>query len=50
MPEDRKDGVNADINSTRAGSDNRNLLVEVEVDRRGLATPVVWVGDKQYRF
>ena len=51
MPEDRKDGVNADINSTRSGSSSRNLLVEVKVDNRGLATPVgLWVGDKQYRF
>ncbi|PSB55934.1 membrane-anchored protein [Chamaesiphon polymorphus CCALA 037] len=49
MPEDRKDGVNTDISSTRSG--NRNLLVEVKVDNRGLATPVsLWVGDKQYRF
>jgi uncharacterized membrane-anchored protein len=49
MPEDRKDGVNADINSTRGSS--RNLLVEVKVDNRGLATPVgLWVGTKQYRF
>jgi uncharacterized membrane-anchored protein len=51
MPEDRKDGVNADINSTRISSSNRNLLVEVKVDNRGVATPVgLWVGDKQYRF
>jgi uncharacterized membrane-anchored protein len=51
MPEDRKDGVNADIDSTRSGSGSRNLLVEVKVDNRGLATPVgLWVGDKQYRF
>ncbi|AFY95873.1 GDYXXLXY domain-containing protein [Chamaesiphon minutus] len=49
MPEDRKDGVNTEIVSTRSGS--RNLLVEVKVDNRGLATPVsLWVGDKQYRF
>jgi uncharacterized membrane-anchored protein len=51
MPEDRKDGVNADINSTRSSGNNRNLLVEVKVDNRGVATPVgLWVGDKQYRF
>jgi uncharacterized membrane-anchored protein len=50
MPEDRKDDVNADINSTR-GSGSRNLLVEIKVDNRGLATPVgLWVGNKQYRF
>jgi uncharacterized membrane-anchored protein len=51
MPEDRKDDVNADISSTRSGSSSRNLLVEIKVDNRGLATPVgLWVGDKQYRF
>jgi uncharacterized membrane-anchored protein len=51
MPEDRKDGVNTDINSTRTGSGSRNLLVEVKVDNRGLATPLsLWVGNKQYRF
>jgi uncharacterized membrane-anchored protein len=51
MPEDRKDGVNTDINSIRSGSGSRNLLVEVKVDNRGLATPVsLWVGTKQYRF
>ena len=51
MPEDRKDGVNVDINSTRSSSGSRNLLVEVKVDNRGLATPVgLWVGDRQYRF
>jgi uncharacterized membrane-anchored protein len=51
MPEDRKDDVNADISSTRSGNRSRNLLVEIKVDNRGLATPVgLWVGDKQYRF
>jgi uncharacterized membrane-anchored protein len=51
MPEDRKDDVNTDISSARSGSGSRNLLVEIKVDNRGLATPVsLWVGDKQYRF
>jgi uncharacterized membrane-anchored protein len=51
MPEERKDGVNADINSARSSGGKRNLLVEIKVDNRGLATPVgLWVGDKQYQF
>jgi uncharacterized membrane-anchored protein len=51
MPEDRKDGVNEDINAARSNGGRRNLLVEVKVDNRGLATPVgLWVGAKQYRF
>ena len=50
MPEDRKDGVNADINQSQ-NRGNRNLLVEIKVDNRGLATPVsLWVGAKHYRF
>jgi uncharacterized membrane-anchored protein len=51
MPEDRKDGVNTDVNSARSSGGKRNLLVEIKVDNRGIATPVgLWVGDKQYRF
>jgi uncharacterized membrane-anchored protein len=51
MPEDRKDDVNEDINQARSSSGKRNLLVEIKVDNRGLATPVsLWVGSKQYRF
>jgi uncharacterized membrane-anchored protein len=50
MPEDRKDGVNADINTSQ-NRGSRNLLVEIKVDSRGVATPVsLWVGAKQYRF
>jgi uncharacterized membrane-anchored protein len=50
MPEDRKDGVNTEINQSQ-NRGNRNLLVEIKVDSRGLATPVsLWVGAKQYRF
>ena len=51
MPEDRKDDVNKDINQARSSDGKRNLLVEIKVDNRGLATPVsLWVGSKQYRF
>ena len=51
MPEDRKDEVNKDVNAARSSGSKRNLLVEIKVDNRGLATPVgLWVGDKQYRF
>ena len=51
MPEERKDGVNEDIDSARSSGGKRNLLVEIKVDNRGLATPVsLWVGTKQYRF
>jgi uncharacterized membrane-anchored protein len=51
MPEDRKDGVNEDLNSARSSGGKRNLLVEIKVDNRGIATPVgLWVGEKQYRF
>jgi uncharacterized membrane-anchored protein len=51
MPEDRKDGVNEDVNAARSSGGKRNLLVEIKVDNRGLATPVgLWIGDKQYRF
>jgi uncharacterized membrane-anchored protein len=51
MPEDRKDDVNEDINQARSSGGKRNLLVEIKVDNRGLATPVsLWVGSKQYRF
>jgi uncharacterized membrane-anchored protein len=51
MPEDRKDDVNNDVNAARSSGDRRNLLVEIKVDNRGLATPVsLWVGAKQYRF
>jgi uncharacterized membrane-anchored protein len=51
MPEDRKDDVNKDINQAQSSGGKRNLLVEVKVDNRGLATPVsLWVGSKQYRF
>ncbi len=51
MPEDRKDGVNEDINPDRSNGSRRNLLVEAKVDNRGLATPVgLWVGAKLYRF
>jgi uncharacterized membrane-anchored protein len=51
MPEDRQDGVNRDINESRLSGGKRNLLVEIKVDNRGLATPVsLWVGSKQYRF
>jgi uncharacterized membrane-anchored protein len=51
MPEDRKDGVNKDINQAQLSGGKRNLLVEVKVDNQGLATPVgLWVGTNQYRF
>ncbi len=51
MPEDRKDNVNEDISQARSSGGKRNLLVEIKVDNRGLATPVsLWVGSKQYRF
>lgn len=51
MPEDRKDDVNKDIDRARSSDEKRNLLVEIKVDNRGLATPVsLWVGSKQYRF
>ena len=51
MPEDRKDDVNKDVNSAQSSGSRRNLLVEIKVDARGIATPVsLWVGDKQYRF
>ncbi len=51
MPEDRKDDVNKDVSAARASGGKRNLLVEIKVDNRGVATPVgLWVGDKQYRF
>jgi uncharacterized membrane-anchored protein len=51
MPEDRKDDVNKDINQAQSSGGKRNLLVEIKVDNRGLATPVsLWVGSKQYRF
>lgn len=51
MPEDRKDDVNKDIDRARSSGGKRNLLVEIKVDNRGLATPVsLWVGSKQYRF
>jgi uncharacterized membrane-anchored protein len=51
MPEERKDGVNAEIDSARSSGGKRNLLVEIKVDNRGLASPVgLWVGDKQYQF
>ena len=51
LPEDRKDDVNTDINAARSSGGKRNLLVEIKVDSRGLATPVsLWVGAKQYRF
>jgi uncharacterized membrane-anchored protein len=51
MPEDRKDGVNKDINQAQLSGGKRNLLVEVKVDHQGLATPVgLWVGTNQYRF
>jgi uncharacterized membrane-anchored protein len=51
MPEDRKDDVNKDVNAARSSGGKRNLLVEIKVDNRGVATPVgLWVGDKQYRF
>jgi uncharacterized membrane-anchored protein len=49
--ENRKDSVNAEINESRSTRQQRNLLVEVKVDRRGLATPVsLWVGKKEYHF
>jgi uncharacterized membrane-anchored protein len=51
MPEERKDSVNEDINAARSNGGRRNLLVEVKVDNRGIATPVsLWVSSKQYRF
>ena len=51
MPEDSKDDVNKDVNSARSSGGRRNLLVEIKVDDRGIATPVsLWVGDKQYHF
>lgn len=51
LPEDRKDDVNTDVNAARSSGGKRNLLVEIKVDSRGLATPVsLWVGSKQYRF
>jgi uncharacterized membrane-anchored protein len=51
MPEDRKDDVNNDVSAARSSGGKRNLLVEIKVDNRGVATPVgLWVGDKQYRF
>jgi uncharacterized membrane-anchored protein len=51
LPEDRKDDVNNDINQARSSGGKRNLLVEIKVDNRGLATPVsLWVGSKQYKF
>ncbi len=51
MPEDRKDDVNKDISQAQSSGGKRNLLVEIKVDNRGLATPVsLWVGSKQYRF
>jgi uncharacterized membrane-anchored protein len=51
MPEDRKDGVNEDVNSAINSGGKRNLLVEIKVDNRGVATAVsLWVGTKQYQF
>jgi uncharacterized membrane-anchored protein len=59
LPEDRKDSMNRDINNaqisaregTPVSSSNRNLLVEIKVDNRGIATPVsLWVGERQYQF
>jgi uncharacterized membrane-anchored protein len=51
MPEERKDSVNTDIAQSRSTQQRRNLLVEVKVDNRGLATPVsLWVGKKEYHF
>lgn len=51
MPEERKDSVNTDIDESRRSKQPRNLLVEVKVDNRGLATPVsLWVGKKEYHF
>jgi uncharacterized membrane-anchored protein len=51
MPENRKDSVNTDINESQRSKEPRNLLVEVKVDNRGLATPVsLWVGKKEYHF
>lgn len=51
MPEDRKDDVNKDVNAARSSGGKRNLLVEIKVDNRGVATPVgLWIGNKQYRF
>jgi uncharacterized membrane-anchored protein len=50
MPEDRKDGINADINQSQ-NRGRRNLLVEIKVDSQGVAIPIsLWVGEKQYRF
>ncbi len=51
MPENRKDSVNNDIKSALFSGGKRNLLVEVKVDNRGIATPVgLWVGNQQYHF
>lgn len=48
MPEDRKDTVNTEIGASRSAE---QLLVEVKVDHRGLATPVsLWIGKKKYQF
>jgi uncharacterized membrane-anchored protein len=48
MPEDRKDAVNTDIGRSRSAE---QLLVEIKVDNRGLATPVsLWIGQKKYHF
>jgi uncharacterized membrane-anchored protein len=48
MPEDRKDSVNTDIIKSRSAE---QLLVEIKVDNRGLATPVsLWIGKKKYHF
>lgn len=49
MPEDRKDAVNTEIGASRSTA--QQLLVEVKVDNRGLATPVsLWIGKKKYHF
>jgi uncharacterized membrane-anchored protein len=51
MPENHKDSVNTDINESQRSQEPRNLLVEVKIDNRGLATPVsLWVGKKEYHF
>jgi uncharacterized membrane-anchored protein len=51
MPEDRKNGVNADVNSAINSGGKHNLLVEIKVDSQGTATPIgLWVGRKKYQF
>jgi uncharacterized membrane-anchored protein len=48
MPEERKDAVNTEIGRSRSAE---QLLVEIKVDNRGLATPVsLWIGQKRYHF